>query len=61
MAEAIRAYLENPNYLKTVAPKTAAKIRAAVNANPSVNKIIHFNMNGDPLPAALMLQKRREE
>lgn len=60
MVEAIRAYLENPNYLKTVAPKTAAKIRAAVNANPSVNKIIQFNMNGDPLPAALMLQKRRE-
>jgi hypothetical protein len=61
MAEAIRAYLENPNYLKTVAPKTAAKIRAAVNANPSVNKIIQFNMNGDPLPAALVLQKRRDE
>jgi hypothetical protein len=32
MAEAIRAYMADPNYLKTVAPKTAAAIRAAVNA-----------------------------
>ena len=43
MAEAIRAYLADPNYLKTVAPKTAAAIRAAVNANPRLSKIIQFN------------------
>ena len=43
MAEAIRAYLANPNYLKTVAPKTAAAIRAAVNGNPQLSKIIQFN------------------
>jgi hypothetical protein len=32
MATAISAYLAFPNYLKTVAPKTAAAIREAVNA-----------------------------
>ena len=35
MAEAIRA---DPNYFKTVAPKTAAAIRAAVNAHPTLSK-----------------------
>lgn len=43
MAEAIRAYLLNPNYLKTVAPNVAARIRAAVNPNPEVNRILQFN------------------
>jgi hypothetical protein len=43
MAEAIRAYLQDPNYLKTVAPNVAARIRAAVNTNPNLNQIIQFN------------------
>jgi hypothetical protein len=43
MAEAIRAYLQNPNYLKTVAPNVAARIRAAVNTNHDLNRIIQFN------------------
>jgi hypothetical protein len=43
MAEAIRAYLADPNYIKTVAPKTAAAIRAAVNARPTLSRIIQFN------------------
>jgi hypothetical protein len=43
MAEAIRAYLQDPNYLKTVAPNVAARIRAAVNTNPDLNQIIQFN------------------
>jgi len=43
MAEAIRAYLYNPNYMKYIAPKLAAAIRAAVNSNPKLNKIIQFN------------------
>ena len=46
MAEAIRAYMADPNYLKTVAPKTAAAIRAAVNANPRLSRIIQFNTIG---------------
>jgi len=43
IAEAIRAYLTDPNYMKTVAPRTAAAIRAAVNPNPRVNTLIQFN------------------
>jgi hypothetical protein len=43
MAEAIRAYLADPNYIKTVAPEIAAAIRAAVNSNPRLSKILQFN------------------
>jgi hypothetical protein len=43
MAEAIRAYMQSPNYLKTVAPNVAARIRAAVNPNPNLNRVIQFN------------------
>ena len=46
MAEAIRAYMTDPNYFKTVAPKTAAAIRAKVNAHPTLSKIIQFNAFG---------------
>jgi hypothetical protein len=46
VAEAIRAYLTNPNYLKTVAPKTAAAIRAAVNGHPRLSRILQFNTVG---------------
>ena len=43
MAEAIRAYKADPNYLKTVVPRTAAAIRAAWNSNPKYASILHFN------------------
>ena len=43
MAEAVRGYMLDPNYLKTVAPKTAARIREYVNGNPALNKTIQFN------------------
>jgi hypothetical protein len=43
MAEAVRAYLTNPNYIKSVAPKTAAALREAINTNPRLNKFIHLN------------------
>jgi len=43
MAEAIRAYMVDPNYLKAVAPKTAARIRDYVNANPRLAATIQFN------------------
>lgn len=43
MAEAIRAYMADPNYLKTVAPKTAARIRKYVNNHPQLKDIIQFN------------------
>lgn len=46
MAEALRAYMADPNYLKSVAPKTAAAIREAVNANQNLNRVIQFNQMG---------------
>lgn len=45
-AEAIRAYMADPNYIKSVAPKTAAAIREAVNANPRLSSHIQFNTRG---------------
>lgn len=56
MAEAIRAYMADPNYIKTVAPRTAAAIRAAVNENPRLNKKIQFNVLA-PLMAAPMMKE----
>ena len=53
MAEAIRIYMANPGYLKDAAPKTAAAIRKAVNADPAIRKIIQFNMGGTPMPSVL--------
>jgi hypothetical protein len=35
--------MADPNYLKTVAPKTAAAIREAANSHPVLSKIIQFN------------------
>ncbi len=43
IAEAIRAYMRDPTYMKNVAPKTAAAIRAAVNSNPNLSQHIQFN------------------
>ncbi|MDX3929106.1 MAG: hypothetical protein QHC90_25310 [Shinella sp.] len=43
VTEAIRAYQADPNYIKTVAPKTAARIREYVNNNPQLKHIIQFN------------------
>jgi hypothetical protein len=42
-AEAVRAYLTDPNYIKTVAPKVAAAIRKRVNENPELSRVIQFN------------------
>ena len=43
MAEAIRGYAANPNYIKLKFPELAAAIRAAVNDHPILSKIIQFN------------------
>lgn len=42
-AEAFRAYMTNPNYMKTHFPMIAARIRKFVNANPKLIKTIQFN------------------
>ncbi|WP_299084907.1 hypothetical protein [uncultured Paraglaciecola sp.] len=49
-AEAIRAYLQNPNWIKTKYPAAAKRIRETVNSNPDINKHIQFNTL---VPAAL--------
>jgi hypothetical protein len=61
MAEARRAYLANPNYIKTVAPNTAAAIRAAWNANPYLSRIIHLNSALAPVAAAGLLRSPEGE
>ena len=43
MAESIRAYMQDPNYLKTAAPGVAARVRDYVNANPRLRDWIQFN------------------
>lgn len=43
IAEAFRAYLEDPNYIKTKAPRTAAAIRERLNGSPYWRQLIHFN------------------
>lgn len=45
-AEGLRAYMADPNYFKTVAPKTAAKIRDLVNENPYLKDALQFNSLG---------------
>jgi hypothetical protein len=42
-AEAIRAYMVDPNYIKSVAPKVAQRIREYVNKHPELKNIIQFN------------------
>ncbi len=46
VAEGIRAYMANPNYFKTVAPRAAAKFRAAINDSPLLKTVIQFNSLG---------------
>jgi hypothetical protein len=43
MAEAIRAAIADPNYMKTIAPKVYEAIADAVNSHPFLSKIIQFN------------------
>lgn len=43
MAEAVRAYMQNPNFIKTEAPNVAARIRAYVNTHPWIKQTIQFN------------------
>jgi len=52
IAEAIRAYMSDPNAMKTDYPKTAAFLRKKINNDPNVRDIIQFNMGGG-LPLGL--------
>jgi len=51
-AEAARAYLSNPNYIKSVAPEVAAILREAVNNHPVLSRALTLNVGGIPIPLA---------
>tara|TARA_R110000868_G_scaffold33283_1_gene120920 strand:+ start:126 stop:6242 length:6117 start_codon:yes stop_codon:yes gene_type:complete len=55
-AEMIRAYATDPNYLKTVAPDVAKRIRDYVNTNPELSKIVQFNAVPAAIGAGAMMQ-----
>ena len=57
IAEAIRAYFADPNYLKSVAPATAARIRAHVNSNPRLSPNVQFNSVTTPTPLGLLITR----
>lgn len=59
-AEAIRAYLMDPNYLKSTAPKVAEAIRKYVNSHPRLKDIIQFNTVA-PIGAAGLAASARGE
>jgi len=42
-AEAVRAYMTNPNYIRTVGPETAKAVRKFVRENDELRDIIRFN------------------
>lgn len=52
-AESIRAYIHDPNYIKTVAPDLAKHIRKAVNRHPQLSKTIQFNSIAAPIGMGL--------
>jgi hypothetical protein len=60
MAEAIRAYMADPNHLKTVAPGTAKRIREHVNANPRLAPSIQFNAGLAAMGLAHAISDHRE-
>jgi hypothetical protein len=61
VAEAYRAYMRDPNFVKTVAPNVAAAIRRAVNTNPRLNRVIQFNSLKFPSYAGLGASENSRE
>jgi hypothetical protein len=55
-AEMIRAYATDPNYLKTVAPDVAERVRYYVNNHPDLSKIVQFNAVPAAIGAGAMMQ-----
>jgi hypothetical protein len=52
MAEAVRAYVTDPNSIKTLYPEVAKRIREYVNRHPELSKIVQFNSVAGLLGAA---------
>lgn len=48
LSEALRAYMADPNYMKSVAPTVAQRIREYVNPHPELNGLIQFNSDNLP-------------
>ncbi|HKV00431.1 MAG TPA: hypothetical protein VJR58_34340 [Vineibacter sp.] len=62
MAEAVRAYMTDPNYLKSTAPEVAAQIREYANPNPRTNRYIQFNTLAAPaIPFGMLLSMPPDE
>jgi hypothetical protein len=57
-SEGVRAYLTDPNYIKTLAPDAAAFIRELVNNHPTLSKTIQFNSMALPLGAPFAIGPR---
>ena len=56
IAEAIRACVTDPNYLKTVAPGAAARIRKYVNSHPHLSRQVQFNsLTAPAIPIGMLL------
>lgn len=60
IAEAIRAYMRDPNYIKSVAPDVATLIREHVNVSPNLNRIVQFNSAGAGVLGAGLLTDDQE-
>lgn len=61
VAEAFRAALTNPNYLKTVAPKTYETLRRWIKDNPELARIVQLNNLAAATAAGLSLLGGAEE
>jgi len=53
-ADALRAYIQNPNYIKSTAPKLAKELRDLVNNNPQLRKTIQLNQAAPAVGAGLL-------
>lgn len=58
LAEAIRAYQQDPNAFKTKFPELAKRLREYVNTNPNTNRIVHLNSAGGGLAVGGVLAER---
>lgn len=57
IAESLRAYLTNPNYIKSVAPDLAAKLRKIVNTHPKLSKVVQLNSLAGTLGGSLVAKE----
>ena len=61
VVEGMRAYKDNPNSFKTMAPQAAKLIREHFNINPLVNRTLQYNTIGGGLSALPFLNQPPSE